>query len=62
MSAQNVAASVCLEEIFNSVWSKLHNVASAVWVSNEVRLNSKVLVAICWVRPQDVYDELLFRS
>ena len=59
MSPQDVLGLVGVEEVFDSVRSELHDVSCAIGVSDEVRLNAQVLIAVGWVRPQDVYHKLL---
>ena len=59
MSPQDVLGLVGVKEVFDSVRSELHDVSCAIGVSDEVRLNAQVLIAVGWVRPQDVYHKLL---
>ena len=49
MSTKNIAAAIGLEEILHAIRAELDDVASAVGVSNEVRLDAEVLVAISWI-------------
>ena len=59
MRSQDISAAVRLEEVLHSVGAKLHDVACAVRISDEVRLDAEVLVAISGVGPENVDDELL---
>lgn len=56
VGSQDELRFVVLKEILNSVWAEFDNVASSVRISDKVRLNSKILVAVCWIRPQNVND------
>jgi len=47
--SQNELTAVCVKEIFNPIGAKLDDIACAVGVSDKVWLDTKVLVAICWV-------------
>ena len=58
--SQNEAHLVVLKEVLNSVGTKLDDVAGAVGVAHEVRLDTELGIAIRRVRPEDVDDELLF--
>ena len=46
MGPQDKATAVGLQEVFDAVGSELHDVASPVRVSDEVRLDAQVLVAV----------------
>lgn len=62
MSSQDVAASVCLEEVLDSIGAELDNVTRTVGVSDKVRLDTQVLITICRIRPKDINHELLLRG
>lgn len=62
MSSQDVAASVCLEEVLDSIGAELDNVTRTVGISDEVGLDTQVLIAICRIRPKDINHKLLFRG
>ncbi len=62
MSSQDIAASVCLEEVLDSIRAELDNVTRTVGVSDEVWLDTQVLIAICRIRPKDINHKLLFRG
>lgn len=62
VSAKDESAPVGLKEVLDAIRAEFDDISGAVGVTDEVRLNSKVLIAISWVRPQDINDELLFRS
>ena len=40
MSSQNIFGFVIIKELFHTVWSKLHDVASSVWISDKIRLDA----------------------
>ena len=50
---------IILEEELDAVWPELHDVARAVRVTHEVRLDASLLIRVCGVRPKDVDNELL---
>ncbi len=62
MSSKNKLGFVIVQELFDSIRSKLDDVASAIRVSDEVRLNTQFLVIVGWIAPQNVHDQLLLRS
>ena len=53
---------VVFEEGLYAVRAELHDVAGAVRVTNEVRLDAEFTVAISRVAPQDVDDQLLLNG
>ena len=57
--SQNKSTSIRVEEVFNAIRSKLDDVSCAVRISDEVRLDSQVLITVCWVRPENIDYELL---
>ena len=59
MGSQDVATSVCLQEILNTVGAEFDDVSCAIGISDEVRLNAQVLIAVGRVGPQNVHNELL---
>lgn len=59
MSTQNETTPVGVKEVLDTVRAELDDIAGAVGVSNEVRLDAKVLVTISGVRPKDVNHKLL---
>lgn len=59
--SQHKSTSIRVEEVFDSIRSKLDNVSCAVRISDEIRLDSKVLITVCWVRPKNIDYELLLR-
>lgn len=46
MSSQNEFSLVVVQELLHSIGSELHNVASSVRVTNEVRLNTQLLIIV----------------
>jgi len=52
---------IILKEEFDTVRSELHDVARTVRVSDEVWLNSKFLITVSRVRPQNVNYKLLLQ-
>ena len=61
MCSEDEGHVVCVEELLNSIRSKLNNVTCTVWISDEVGLNAQLLIIVSWVRPQDVNYQLLLR-
>lgn len=59
VSSQNKLASVCVEEVLDTVRAKFDDVSCAVGVTNEVWLDSQVLITVGRVRPKDVDNKLL---
>jgi hypothetical protein len=49
MSSKNEISSIILEELMYAVRPELHNIASAVWISDNVRLDSTFQVRISWI-------------
>jgi len=56
MGSKYILGFVIFQELGYSVWTEFDNVTSSIWISNEVRLNSKFLIIISWIRPQNVYN------
>jgi len=52
---------IILKEEFDTIRSELHDVARTVRVSDEVWLNSKFLITVSRVRPQNVNYKLLLQ-
>lgn len=61
VSTEDIFSFIVIKELFHTIGTELHDVASAVRVSNEVRLNAKLAIVVSGVAPQDVDDELLLR-
>ena len=59
MRSQHKSASIRVEEVFDTIRSKLDDVTCAVRISDEVRLDSQVLITVCWVRPENIDNKLL---
>ena len=59
MSSQNVFGFVCLQEVSHSIRSEFDNISRSIWISNEVWLDSKILVTVGWIRPKDINNQLL---
>ena len=59
VSTQNESTPVGVKEVLDTVRAELDDIACAIGVSNEVRLDAKVLVTISGVRPKDVNHKLL---
>jgi len=59
---QNELHLVIFKEKAHSVRTKLHYIACAVRIANKIWLNSKLLVAVSWIRPKDVHNELLLKG
>ena len=57
---QHKSTPVSVEEVFDAIGPKLDDVSCAIRITDEVRLNAQVLIAVCRVRPEDVDNELLF--
>ena len=53
---------IVIKELLHSVRAELDDVARAVGVADEVRLDAQFLVIVCRVRPQNVHHQLLLRS
>ena len=59
VGSQNEVYFIVFKESLYSIWSELYDVASTIWVSHKVWLDSKFAVTVSWVTPQDVHHELL---
>ena len=59
MRPQHKSTPVSVEEVLDAIGPKLDDVSCAIRITDEVRLNAQVLIAVCRVRPEDVDDELL---
>ena len=59
VSSQDVFGLVVVKELFDSVWTKLYNIACTVGISDEVWLDAKFLIVVSGVTPQDVDNQLL---
>ena len=46
VSAKNIPALVCIEEMLDTVWPKLDYVSSVIWISDLIWLYSHFLVTI----------------
>ena len=62
VGSQDESAFVGIKEVFNAIWAEFHDVTGTVRVSDEVRLNTKVLVTICRIGPKNIDHKLLLRS
>jgi len=62
MGTQDKPTPVSFEEELDAVRSELYNISRVVRVSNIVWLDAQLLVVVSWVRPKNIYHELLFRS
>ena len=62
VSPQNKLRLVIVQELLYSVWSELHNIASAVRVSYKIWLDTEFLIVVCGITPQNVYHKLLLWS
>lgn len=60
MRPQNEIDLVIFEERLDPIRSEFDYVASAIRISDEIRLNSKFRVAVCRVRPENIDNKLLF--
>ena len=60
--SQDETALVGIKEVLYSIRAEFDNVSSTVRVSDEIRLNTKVLVTICRIGPKNVDHKLLLRS
>jgi len=59
VSPKNKVYLVVFEEGLDTIWSELDNISGTIWITNEVRLDTKFTVSICWVTPKDVNYKLL---
>lgn len=62
MRSKNERVEVGFKELFNSIWSKLDNVEGTCWVSFCVLNNSIFVLMVCGVGPEEVHDDLMFKS
>ena len=62
VGSQDKAAPIGIEEVLDAIWAELHYVSSAVGVADKVGLNAQVLITVSRIRPENINDELLFRS
>ena len=62
MGSQNHCEVIIFQEIADSVWPKLHNVARSVGISDEVRLDTNFVIIVSGIRPQNVDHQLLLLS
>ena len=60
VGTQDKATSVSIEEVLDTIWTEFYDISRTVGVSDEVWLNSKVLITISRVGPQDINGQLLF--
>jgi len=51
MSPQDEISLVVFQECLNSIWAKLNNVSSSIGISDEIRLNTQLTIAISGVTP-----------
>jgi len=58
--SQNIPDLIVLQKEFDTVRTKFNDIPSSVRVSNEVWLNTELLIAISGVRPQNIDYKLLF--
>ena len=54
--SQDELASVCIKEVLDTIRAEFDDVSRAIGVSDEVRLDAQILIAISGVRPEDVDD------
>lgn len=59
VSSQDELATVRVQEVLDTIGAEFDNISGAVGVSDEVWLDTEVLIAIGGVGPEDVDDELL---
>ena len=62
MCPQNIAASIGLKEVFDAVWTEFNYISRTVRISNKIRLDSKILITIGRVWPENINSKLLLRS
>ena len=61
MRPEHEPASVGIEEVLDAVGAEFDDVTCTVGVTDEVWLNTQVLITVSGIRPEDIDDELLFR-
>ena len=59
VSTQNEIDFIIFEEGLHSIRAELHNISSTVWISHKVWLDAQFTVAVCWVTPENIHNELL---
>lgn len=62
VGSQHIPDFIVLKEKFDAVWAKFNDVSSAVWITNEIWLNTELLITVSWVRPQNIDHKLLLQS
>ena len=59
VSSDDVLGFVVVKELLDTVRSEFDNVTSAIRVTDEVRLDTKLCIVICRVAPKDINNQLL---
>lgn len=60
MSSQNKFRFIVFKELLDSVWTKFDNVSCSIRIAYKIWLNSQFCITICWIRPKNIDNKLLF--
>lgn len=58
--SQDEAHFIIFKESLYSIWTEFDNVSCSIWISNKVRLDTKLTIRVGRVTPEDINNELLF--